>query len=325
MAPFPRILAEYLPDMIKSVHFTGFRSLKDVELRLGPLTALVGPNATGKSTVLRGLAPEFVAQDSTEFWQRDTSNRLCRRLTTDTGAVTWWGFRDGSSRWYHDDGSYRTQNLHLDVQALRTANSVQEAQFVSRSGANLANAIATLPRRLQAELSAAYCRLVPVFADVDVRPSPSKAGTHRVVFQDRWREDVWYEPGEVSDGSMLMLAFSVLPFQSSVPDLLTIEEPEHGLHPYLLRQLVDLLRRLAHGEHGGKPIQVVIATHSAELLEHLRPEEVRFLSRNDDGSVRIEEAPVDDPEWKSVYDEYQRSLGGLWLSGNLGGVPGSAA
>jgi ABC-type branched-subunit amino acid transport system ATPase component len=39
------------PDMIKSVHFTGFRSLKDVELRLGPLTALVGPNATGVGRV----------------------------------------------------------------------------------------------------------------------------------------------------------------------------------------------------------------------------------------------------------------------------------
>jgi predicted ATPase len=124
---------------------------------------------------------------------------------------------------------------------------------------------------------------------------------------------------------MLMLAFSVLPFQSRVGNILTIEEPEHGLHPYLLQQLVELLRGLASGLGGTKPIQVVIATHSAELLEHLRPDEVRFLSRNDDGSVLIEEAPVDDPQWKDVYDEYQRSLGSLWLSGNLGGVPGGAA
>ena len=69
---------------------------------------------------------------------------------------------------------------------------------------------------------------------------------------------------------------------------------------------------------------MVSATHSAELLEHLRPEEVRFCSRHDDGSGLIEEASVDDPGRKTVYDEYQRSLGGLWLSGNVGGVPRSA-
>lgn len=194
---------------------------------------------------------------------------------------------------------------------------------MASDGANLANVIATLPRKMQAQLAEEFCRLVPVFSDVDVRPL--EKGQHGIVFQDRWSPSVWYGPQDVSDGTMLMLAFSVLPHQTAPPELVTIEEPEHGLHPYLLQQLVELLRRLATGAGGRPPIQVVLATHSAELLEHLRPDEVRFLSRRDDGSVVIEEAPVDDPEWKQVYEEYQRSTGGLWLSGGLGGVPGSAA
>lgn len=311
--------------MIKSVHFTGFRSLKDVELRLGPMTVLVGPNATGKSTVLRGLEPSFVKQDVAEYWQRDRERPLLQRIVTDEGQESLTGHRGGDEPWLQPLPPYRRQHLHLDLEALRRPNQVQSVGALSVSGSNLANLIASLPRRVQAELATRFCRLVPVFSDVDVQPDPIAPGMHRVVLQDRWREEVWYEPVEVSDGSMLMLAFSVLPFQSRVGNILTIEEPEHGLHPYLLQQLVELLRGLASGLGGTKPIQVVIATHSAELLEHLRPDEVRFLSRNDDGSVLIEEAPVDDPQWKDVYDEYQRSLGSLWLSGNLGGVPGGAA
>ena len=40
---------------LKSIHVKNFRSLRDVTLPLKPLTVLVGPNASGKSNVLRAL------------------------------------------------------------------------------------------------------------------------------------------------------------------------------------------------------------------------------------------------------------------------------
>ena len=41
---------------LKSVHIENYRSLRDVEFPLKPLTVLVGPNASGKSNVLRALS-----------------------------------------------------------------------------------------------------------------------------------------------------------------------------------------------------------------------------------------------------------------------------
>ncbi|HEX7842203.1 MAG TPA: ATP-binding protein [Kofleriaceae bacterium] len=41
--------------MIDRVHFENFKSLQQVTLQLGRLTALVGPNGCGKSSVLRGI------------------------------------------------------------------------------------------------------------------------------------------------------------------------------------------------------------------------------------------------------------------------------
>lgn len=123
---------------------------------------------------------------------------------------------------------------------------------------------------------------------------------------------------------MLVLAFLVLQYQNPPVDLITIEEPERALHPYLLDEVIQLLRRMTTGEIGNKPIQVVLATHSAELLEYVRPEEVRFLTRSrEDGSVQVNQASTESTNWQQVYKEYRESLGSIWLSGSMGGVPGT--
>ncbi len=161
-----------------------------------------------------------------------------------------------------------------------------------------------------------------MFSDVDLQPT--KAGRHRLRFQDRWNPDFWLSPAHVSDGTMLLLAFIVLQYQNPTPDLITIEEPERALHPYLLDELIQMLRKMSTGEIGKKPVQVVLATHSAELLDYVRPEEVRFLTRShEDGSVRVNQAATDTPNWRRVYETYKQSLGGIWLSGGMGGVPGA--
>jgi predicted ATPase len=154
---------------------------------------------------------------------------------------------------------------------------------------------------------------------MDVRPLG--AGNHRVVLQDRWR-DIWYEPVNVSDGSLIVLALLTLGYQDPSPDLLVIEELERGLHPYLIGEILTILRKMTAGEVGKKQTQIVLATHSAELLEFANPKEVRFLKRMDDGGVAVEEAPTSAPDWEQVVKDHQGSLGTLWLSGGLGGVPG---
>lgn len=155
--------------------------------------------------------------------------------------------------------------LHLDVNALRSENLLKQESTLAVNGANLTNVFATLPRRVQAAAAAEFCKLVPVFADVDVRPS--EQGRHRLCFLDRWRDDLWYDPADVPDGhdAHVRVLAAPAPHRPAL-GLLTIEEPEHGLHPYLLAQLVELLRGIAEGTIGRRAIQVVLATHSAELL-----------------------------------------------------------
>jgi predicted ATPase len=288
--------------MLQAVSFENFRCLRKVSLRLAPLTVLVGPNASGKSTVLEGLVVDRTLTARDAWWQdgqlpirREFSfadNRVVRNESVEP-RNTHWGAGTGTGV------GYTYKRLHLDLARLRRPNQLQAEVSLCESGENLTNVFASLTRKEQIALAQNLCRMVPVFSDVEARPF--QAGHHHLLFQDAFCHDVWYKASEVSDGTMLMLAFLLLQYQPSSPDLLAIEEPERGLHPYLLGKLVSFLRDLAHGHIGPRPIQILLATHSAELLEHLRPEEVRFLSRStEDGSVIVEEAPTTSPEWEQA-------------------------
>jgi predicted ATPase len=301
--------------VIQSVYFQNFRCLRDVRLKLAPLTVLVGPNSSGKTTVLEGLAHPKVKTEN--FWRQDGSLLLDILYTYSGGDL-----REIANQYRtYALPEHSVQPLALDLAALRQENLLAAAQMLSPSGDNLTNVFATLTRQQQAAVAKELCRLVPMFNDVDLVPTIN--GRHQLRFQDRWNLDLWFPPSRVSDGTMLVLAFLVLQYQNPPLDIITIEEPERALHPYLLDELIQFLRKMTTGEIGKKPVQVVLATHSAELLEYVRPEEVRFLTRSpEDGSVQVNEAPTDTTNWQQVYKEYRESLGGLWLSGNLGGVPG---
>ncbi len=294
--------------MITKLRIENFRCIRTLEMELTPLTVLVGPNASGKSTVLDAL----------------TLGRIPREDVRD-------GTRDGSIRAENRDGEVDqctvstprrwVARIHqFELPAMRQANEVRDAPILARDGANLANAFASLPRRTQTQVAERLTTLVDAFADVDVRPQ--HRGTHRLVFQDRWDPQRWFEPAQVSDGTMLVLAFLVLQHRQRTSPIVCIEEPERGLHPYLIGRVIHLLREITQGEHGAAT-QMVLATQSAELLDHVRPEEVRFLERDDDGGVAVSTAPTDDHAWTNAIAEYENSIGQMWLSGSLGGVPGS--
>jgi predicted ATPase len=294
--------------MITRAHIRNFRCLVDVDLTFEPLTILVGPNASGKTSIIEALQPHQPLEQWPNGWRRTARPDVQVAV-------------DGGSLVPRANARYGIQLLHLDVRLLRGENQLQAASVLDSVGSNLTNLFATLTRSEQNALVERFIELVPMYQDVVARPSSN--GMHRLVFQDRWDSSIWYEPSHVSDGTILLFAFMALQYQPTPPDLLAIEEPERALHPYLIGELVAFLRQLATGKLGPRAVQVILATHSAELLDFAEPNEVRFVSRRSgDGATQVEKAPTGTEDWETAVKEYQSSLGGLWLSGSLGGVPG---
>ncbi len=94
---------------------------------------------------------------------------------------------------------------------------------------------------------------------------------------------------QASDGAILFLGFLALAHLPDPPKLLLIEEPENGIYPKRLGEVIELLKELVNRTEGVRFPQIIMSTHSPYVLSLFEPEEVTFLSRppdNPDGPVR---------------------------------------
>ncbi|WP_431701452.1 AAA family ATPase [Pseudomonas sp. BR20] len=115
----------------------------------------------------------------------------------------------------------------------------------------------------------------------------------------------------ISDGTIYALCImTAILSRTSQPGLTIIEEPERGIHPKAIGELVGLMRDNATIEH-----PVFITTHSESVVRNLNPEELWFVNKVD-GRTNVKCAA------ESGVDKKQIPLDTAWLT-NLfnGGLP----
>lgn len=117
-------------------------------------------------------------------------------------------------------------------------------------------------------------------------------------------------PGMISDGTIRLLSLLLaLLYRTEQGPLICIDEPERYLHPQVLEEIVGIMREVS------KKTQLIITTHSPELVKHLNPNEL-FLVDKVDNITEIVNA-----ESKDMVDEFLKefTLDELWLMGHLEG------
>jgi predicted ATPase len=127
---------------------------------------------------------------------------------------------------------------------------------------------------------------------------------------------------DLSDGTLLSLAYLTVAYLPDPPQTVCFEEPERGIHPRLLVNIQEAMYRLAYPENFGDdrdPIQVIATSHSPYLLDLYKdhPEEI-VISSKDENGVHFEKL-VDKPHINKILQG--EALGEVWFTGILGGVP----
>jgi predicted ATPase len=89
---------------------------------------------------------------------------------------------------------------------------------------------------------------------------------------------------QASDGLLLILAYITLLHLPQVPRVILVEEPENGIHPARLREVMDMLRQLIDQQD---QTQILMTTHSPYLLDLFKPDEVTLCRKGDDGSISL--------------------------------------
>ena len=88
---------------------------------------------------------------------------------------------------------------------------------------------------------------------------------------------------QASDGLLYVLGYLALLHSPDPPKILLIEEPENGIHPARLGEVIGILRKLVADRPG---TQVILTTHSPYAVSHFDPEEVTHC-RKIGGEVRV--------------------------------------
>lgn len=110
----------------------------------------------------------------------------------------------------------------------------------------------------------------------------------------------------VSEGTLMLLGLLTVLLGPTKPEILLLDDIEHGLHPLAQESLLLVLRKIMVRFPS---LQILASAHSPYLLDGLRPEEIRLTTVGSDGfSVcgRLTDHPQFD-KWKD-----EMAPGELW-------------
>jgi len=373
--------------MIKRLRVKNFKALRDIEIELTPIHVLIGPNDSGKTSILDVLAA------------------LCRSVDHELGQaflgswkgteLVWEGqpqlpvtieadFDDNVVSPYSIDLLFGTQHRKVVIQkeSLRVGTSIQKLPprgrntWVNHLQANPGTSAQhsdELRRVLQMLVGVHYYRLNPSFLALPVAPDSKRRFRmesngfglalclDEILSFDRNRfaqlekrfteifphiesivfqlEPAYRTPidnpeqvttfrqadgkglyfkmkkggqlvpaSQASDGTLIVLAYLAILHLPQPPRLLLIEEPENGIHPKRLCDILELLRNLVHEQSHA---QVVLTTHSPYVLDLFKPEEVTLCTKLDTGEIKTTRMS-DSPEVVRQLDVF--TLGEIWTS-----------
>jgi ABC-type branched-subunit amino acid transport system ATPase component len=112
----------------------------------------------------------------------------------------------------------------------------------------------------------------------------------------------------LSEGILLMLAYLAILYSPEPPRLLLIEEPENGIHPKRLQEVLLILKQLVREQ---QHTQIILTTHSPYVLDSFLPEEVTLCRKGDSGEVSVHRLS----ESKAVREQIDIfSLGEIWTA-----------
>ncbi|MGD0089282.1 MAG: ATP-binding protein [Planctomycetota bacterium] len=323
--------------MIKTVEFENFKAFKKVTIPLEPLTVFVGPNSSGKTSVLHGLKILSQSQEDMKVaganpalsYRRGGTGQFSLRVVGGKNGETEiklqgqpmplkeeLGQEVGNLQLMPETNPYVLGNVvFLELNAIQLATpsySQEEIPTLSSSGGGLASVLVDLqlrePERFS-EVANALKAVIPAverlrFKRARVVDRDRGLWSHRLIVDFRGAKDV---PAYlVSQGTLLALAFLTVLLSKPAPQLVLMDDIDHGLHPKAQWEFIKVLRKIMAQN---PELQILATSHSPYFLDELKPEEVRMTSLDENGEAHC--APLlQNPDFEKWKDDL--SAGELW-------------
>lgn len=199
------------------------------------------------------------------------------------------------------------QRLALKAEAIRRPSSPGRPAEFQPDGSNLPWAVERLranPDRFTRWIAHVRTALPDIEGIDTVEQQDNKHRYLRLSFQGGLRVPSWV----VSDGTLRLLALTLLAYLDAKDRIYLIEEPENGIHPQAVETVYQALSSTYES-------QVLCATHSPVVLSLAEPKDILCFARTPEGATDIVRG-TEHPnlrDWKRGTD-----LGTLFATGVLG-------
>jgi predicted ATPase len=329
--------------VIASVAFKNFKALRNTRVALTAFNLVIGPNGSGKTSLIESLlrlrtlsklplsddraGPQKTDGPEIEFAFAPPHEGIIARLgcvselVCDTlrieppAAPAWPELREQLST---------IRGYVLDHDAMSLASKVDRGAELESDGGNLAAVLAHMRTRAPDAFSALteeMLRIMPEFRTLEI----VEHADGNVEFGLRLVDDGIVAADSLSQGMLYLLGVLALAFDPDPPKVLCIEEVDRGIHPRTLREIRDALYRLSYPNSFNSkraPVQVVTTSHSPYFIDLFRdhPEEIVISHKH--GRAAHFSRLTDRQDLPELLRE--GSLGDMWYSGILGGVPEEA-
>jgi predicted ATPase len=286
----------------------------------------------GKETTDSVLAEFCFGRNVYSFELEWTENNtlLFREERIETGNATWGdgGYGESKAKDALNDDSIDKDVIKSLLQSTCYVYRFQDTTSSSRkkSEQSIANDVSLLSdgRNLASFLYRLKCGYPKEYSDIlravqMVAPfldnfvlTPQEFNDEQIML--RWQHKASnnvFSASQLSDGTLRFICLAVLLLQPRkfLPNIVIIDEPELGLHPFAITIFAEMVQKAAIHR------QVILATQSSDLLNSFTAADVVVVDYNKDGS-RFERK---DNEQLAYWIENGYSLGDLWNNNVLGG------
>jgi predicted ATPase len=216
--------------------------------------------------------------------------------------------------------SYRLYHFHdtSETSPMRIPCYVDDNRILKADGSNLAALLYMLQTRHEdhfRNIEDTVRQVAPFFDRFDFAPMRLNLEKIRLEWKEKGT-DIYFNETSLSDGSLRFICLSTLLLQPVLPTMILLDEPELGLHPAAIALLADMLTSAA------TRTQLLVATQSVTLVNHLQPEYIWTAERKNGETVFKHLDKAELSTWLESFEGAEGyGLGDLWEKNLLGARP----
>lgn len=213
------------------------------------------------------------------------------------------------------------------------SQAISRTTFITADCSNLISFLETLRDEYRENFYAIeedLRKCIPEFKDIRFQTVNSPSDDKRTykrwgLFSESSKIIHWAD--ELSEGVLYFVALLCIVHQPEPPKLLLLEEPERGIHPRRIKEVMDFIFQLAEE----KDVQIIMTSHNEHVLNEFAetPESVFIFDKDEEGATQVKNLLTDVIEPSDEYSEkngldkidFTSDIGETWFEGLMGGVP----